>query len=66
MKRFKKRSKNLLIIALMCFFQQSYSQGLPTDDGDVIDNPSAPITGLIPLAVLIGAGIGFFKLKNKK
>jgi len=67
MKVFKKNYKKLLIIALICFFQQVNAQSdpsLPTN-GDVKDNPAAPISGLIPLAALVGAGIGFFKLKNK-
>ncbi|HIB36261.1 hypothetical protein [Mesonia sp.] len=65
MKKFKFVIRKILIIIIIFLSTATFAQGLPTDDGDVTDNP-APITGLIPLAVLVGAGIGIYGLNKKK
>ena len=65
MKLFNNPIKILIIVCLLCFSNSISAQDLPTDDGDVTDNP-APITGLIPLAILAGAGIGIYGLNQKK
>ena len=65
MKKMSLIIKSIIIINFLLLSTATFSQGLPTDDGDVTDNP-APITGLIPLAVLVGAGLGFYGLNKKK
>lgn len=71
MKLFNSPIKILIIVCILCFCNSINAQddpGLPGDGsggGDVTDNP-APITGLIPLAILAGAGIGIYGLNQKK
>lgn len=69
MKLFNNPIKILIIVCILCFCNNLNAQGLPGDGpggGDVTDNPGAPITGLIPLAILAGAGIGIYGLNQKK
>lgn len=68
-----KKFKFVLILCLFASYNYALAQGpnpgLPGDsDGGsgVTDNPAAPITSLIPLALIIGAGLGVYKINNKK
>ena len=63
--------KNLMFIALMLLLLSSNSllaqDGGPIElpgDGEVLDNPEAPIDGFISIALAVGAYFGVKKLRK--
>jgi len=58
----KKIFTSLLIVMIMSVSASIYAQpGFPTDVDD--ETPGAPITGLLPLGIALGAYLGYRKLK---
>lgn len=60
----KKKTRNILLLCLLCLFSAAaYAQG-PGFDDDVVDQ--VPIDGGLSALAIAGAAYGVKKLKDKK